>query len=146
MGYAGTVNYFDSANGNFQDSAIDVKGDSWDFPLMLKYRFGHTIHPYVVGGGVLRYVGPVHGRGTLTVGTLVTETSSTTPLDTSNPSDLNKRFYPGLTAGAGMEARAGLVRLLPELRYTRWTANISGPGGVLRFAPDQIEILIGLSF
>jgi len=146
MGYVGVVNYFDSANGNFQNSAIDVKGDSWDFPLMLKYRFGRGIHPYVVGGGVLRYVGPVRGRGTLTAGSLASETSTTTPLDTSDPSDLNKRFYPGLTAGAGIEARAGHLRFLPELRYTRWTANISGPGGLLRFAPDQVEILLGISF
>ena len=31
MGYVGIVNSFDSANGSFRDSAIDVKGNSWDF-------------------------------------------------------------------------------------------------------------------
>ncbi len=54
MGYVGLVNYFDSANGNFSNSAIDVKGDSWDFPVMAKYRFGRVVRPYVAGGGVLR--------------------------------------------------------------------------------------------
>jgi hypothetical protein len=146
MGYAGTVNYFDSANGGFQNSAIDVNGDSWDSPLMLKHRFGRGIHPYVVGGGVLRYAGPVRGRVTLTSGSLASGTSSTAVFDTSDPSDLYKRFYPGLTAGAGIEARAAWMRLLPEVRYKRWTANISGPGGLLRFAPDQVEILLGISF
>lgn len=147
MGYVGIVNYFDSASGAFHDSAIDVKGDSWDFPLMAKYRFGGAIHPYLVGGGVLRYVGPVRGLGTETEGSLVSQTSSTNPLDTPRPSELRKRFYPGLTAGGGVEVRAGRVRVLPELRYTRWTANISsGPGQGLRFAPNQVEILLGVTF
>src|ERR1700730_16284985 len=32
MGYVGIVNDFFS--GNFQNSAIDVKGNSWDFPVL----------------------------------------------------------------------------------------------------------------
>jgi hypothetical protein len=147
MGYVGIVNYFDSATGSFHASAINVNGASWDFPLMAKYRFGGAIHPYVVGGGVLRYVGPIRGHGTETEGSLVSQTSSTSPLDTTQPSELRKRFYPGVTAGGGVEVRAGRVRVLPELRYTRWTANISsGPGEGLRFAPNQIEFLVGVRF
>jgi len=38
------------------------------------------------------------------------------------------------------------VRLLPEIRYTHWTANISRPGGLLRFDPHQAEFLLGLLF
>ena len=144
MGYVGIVNTFDE--GLFTKSAIDVKGDSWDFPLMMKYRFGRVIRPYIAGGGVLRYVGPVRGRGELTEGDLVAGTSSATKLDTSQPSELRKRFYPGLTAGAGIEFHAGHVRVLPELRYTRWTSNIAGPGGLLRFAPNQVEFLAGVLF
>jgi hypothetical protein len=146
MGYVGIVNYFDSANGNFQNSAIEVKGDSWDFPLLAKYRFGHAIRPYVAAGGVVRYVGPVRGRGEQTAGSLAAETSSTVPLDTDEPSELRKRFYPGLTAGAGLEVRIGRFRVLPEFRYTRWTANISAPGGLLRFASNQAEFLAGVLF
>ena len=54
MGYVAILNFFDSASGNFEKSAIDVKGNSWDFPVMINYRFGHVIRPYVAGGGVLR--------------------------------------------------------------------------------------------
>jgi hypothetical protein len=42
MGYVGIVHFIDSANGNYRDSAIDVKGNSWDFPLLVKYRFGRS--------------------------------------------------------------------------------------------------------
>ncbi|MBZ5583019.1 MAG: PorT family protein [Acidobacteriia bacterium] len=143
MGYVGIVNTFNRANGDYSNSAIDVKGNSWDFPVMAKYRFGR---PYVAGGGVLRYVGPVRGRGELTTGSLVTRSSTTVPLDTTEPSELRKRFYPGLTAAGGIEIGAGRLRLLPELRYTRWTANIGGPGASLRFAPNQVEFLLGMLF
>ncbi len=146
MGYAGLVSFFDSASGSFRDSAIDVKGNSWDFPVLAKYRFGHGTSPYVAAGAVVRYVGPVHGRGKQTVGSLATRTSSTSPLDTGEPSELRKRFYPGLTTAAGLEVRVGRFRLLPEFRYTRWTANISAPGGVLRFASNQAEFLAGVLF
>lgn len=100
MGYVGIVNFFDSANGNFSNSQIDVKGNSWDVPLMAKYRFGRLARPYVAGGGVLRYIGPVRGRGQETNGSLATGASSTIPIDTTDPSELRKRFYPGLTAAA----------------------------------------------
>src|SRR5438067_6462082 len=54
MGYVAIVNFLDSANGAFNNSAIDIKGNSWDFPAMLKYRFGRVVRPYMAGGGVLR--------------------------------------------------------------------------------------------
>jgi len=146
MGYVGIVNYFDSANGNFSNSAIDVKGNSWDLPVMVKYRFGRVVRPYVAGGGVLRYVGPVRGLGEQTIGTLVTKTGTTSSLDTTQPSDLRKRLYPGLTVAGGIEIGRGRIRILPEFRYTRWTANISGAGGLLRFAPNQVEFLAGALF
>jgi outer membrane protein with beta-barrel domain len=146
MGYVALVNVFNSATGDFRNTALDVKGNSWDFPLMARYHLPGPARPFLAAGGVLRYVGPVHGRGTETTGSLVTRSSSTVVLDTSDPSDLRKRFYPGVTAAAGMELRAGRVRMLPELRYTWWTANISGEGGLLRFAPNQVEFLVGLTF
>jgi hypothetical protein len=57
MGYVGIVSTASSL------SAIDVKGSSWDFPLLVKRRFGRRAGPYLAGGGVLRYIGPVRGRG-----------------------------------------------------------------------------------
>jgi len=146
IGYSGTVNFFDSANGNFSKSTIDVEGNSWDFPVMAKYRFGHRMRPYAAGGGVLRHLGPVRGSGELTTGSLAAGTSSTSPLDTSEPSDLRKRFYPGITVAGGVEIGAGRFRVLPEFRYTRWTANVSGSGGLLRFAPNQAEVVVGVLF
>jgi hypothetical protein len=140
LGYGGTITYV-SAN-SFSTSVFSVSGDAWDFPLLAKYRFGRVLRPYVAGGGTLRYIGPVHGAGeeTTVPGNFLTS------LNTSSPSDLDKRVYSGVTAAGGVEFGAGRFRILPELRYTRWTSNISGPDGLLRFAPNEVEILLGAEF
>jgi hypothetical protein len=144
MGYVAYVNTFN--NGNFTNSVVDVIGDSWDFPLAAKYYLPRGHRLFVLGGGVLRYVGPVRGHGHETDGSLITQASTTTAIDTTDPSELRKRFYPGVTFGAGVDCPAGRVTIVPESRYTRWTANISGEGGLLRFSPNQIEVLVGFVF
>jgi hypothetical protein len=141
MGYVGYVNTFD--NGHFTKSVVDVIGDSWDFPLVGKY---HVHRAFLLGGGVLRYVGPVRGRGSQTIGSLVTQSSITTTIDTNDPPDLRKRFYPGITMGTGVECPVGRLKIVPEFRYTRWTANIAGEGGLLRFSPNQMEVMVGFAF
>jgi hypothetical protein len=140
MGYVGILTSFD--NGILTTTAFDSKGNSWDFPLMAKYRFDGRMRPFVAAGGVLRYVGPIRALGQVTTSNLITQMKTTTPIDTSDPSDMRKRFYPGVTFGGGIEFSARRLRIGPELRYTRWTANISGPDGVLRFEPNQAEFLI----
>jgi hypothetical protein len=144
MGYVAYVNTFN--NGNFTNSAVDVIGNSWDFPLTLKYRLPPAHRVYLTGGGVLRYVGPVRGRGHETDGSLVTQTSTTTSINTTQPSELRKRLYPGLTVGTGIYCPAGPMHIVPEFRYTRWTANIAGEGGLLRFSPNQVEVMVGFIF
>ncbi|HEY1337067.1 MAG TPA: outer membrane beta-barrel protein [Bryobacteraceae bacterium] len=142
MGYVAIVNGF-SFSGVQTNAGIDIKGNSWDFPLTLKYRLGR---PFVLGGGILRYVGPVRGLGEQTEHDLITGTVTTTPLDTTEPTELRKRFYPGVTFGAGIEIGRSRLRIAPEFRYTRWTANITSEGGSLRFTPNQAEILLGIVF
>jgi hypothetical protein len=140
MGYVGNLTFFN--NGVLTTTAFDTKGDSWDIPLLAKYRFGGGVRPFVAGGGVVRYVGPIHGTGEITIQDVISRTTTTTPIDTSDPSDVRKRWYPGLTFAGGLEFEAGRFRIGPEFRYTRWTANIAGPEGVLRFDPNQAEFLI----
>lgn len=66
LGYVGLIDSFNSSNGDFQHSAIDMKGSCWDFPLLATVRFRHAAGLYIAGGETLRYVGPVHGAGTIT--------------------------------------------------------------------------------
>lgn len=142
LGYTATVTHV--GDSEFNRSVVHVSGDAWDFPLLAKYRFGWVIRPYVAAGGTLRYIGPVHGQGEQT--NFLAPTPITTPDNTNSPADFNNRFYSGVIAAGGVEFGVGRVRVLPEVRYSRWTANISGPTGVLRFAPNQIECLVGIDF
>ncbi len=141
LGYNATVTEVGASN--FSRSVLHVNGNAWDFPLAFKYRFGRLIHPYAAAGGTLRYIASAHGQGQQT--SLGFPSDVTTTIDTNSPSDLNKRLYPGLTAAGGVEFTAGRLHILPELRYTRWTANISTPGGPLRLAPNQLEFVLGLN-
>ena len=143
-GYVGIVTSF---NQNVVTTdAIDTKGGSWEFPLLLKVRPRAAWHPFVSGGGTVRLIAPIRGIGEHTVQNLVTGETVLTPIDTTEPSDLGKRLYPGIVGAGGLEFTAGRTRLLPEFRYTRWTANINPPGSPLRFKPNQVEVLLGILF
>jgi hypothetical protein len=112
MGYVSNLTFF-STEGVLSTSTIDVKGSSWDFPLMAKYQFRRVSRLYLAGGGVLRYVGPVRGRGENLVQDFITRVTSRTPVDTAEPFELRKRFYPGLTAATGVEFGIWKLRVAP---------------------------------
>lgn len=134
MGYVGI---FESPS---ERVAYDSKGNSWEFPLLVKYRFGGRVRPYVAGGATVRTIGPIRALGERVVG------DTRMAIDTTELSELRKRFYPGLAVAAGIELGHGRLRWLPELRYTRWTANLAVASGTLRFTPNQAEFLLGLRF
>lgn len=127
-------------------SSFDVKGNSWDFPMMMKYRLNLGVSPFVSGGIMLRHIGPVRARGEQTVQDLIARTTVTTPIDTSNPPDLTHRNFLGLITAGGIEVGHGRLRLLPEFRYTYLITNFSGTGNALRLQPHQAEFLLGFLF
>jgi len=146
MGYV--RNFLCICESEFTTSTYDVKGNSWDFPLMAKYRFGRRLQPYMAGGVALRYIGPVRALGSSTVQDAIGKTTVHTPIDTSAPLEMQKRFYPGLTVASGIEFRLGPLRLLPEFRYIRWTSDIpdADTTNALHLPPNQAEFLLGFLF
>lgn len=98
--------------------------NSWEFPMLLKYRFySGSISPYVEAGPSWRTV--------------------------SFPSAFNQLSNAGFTAGGGVEFHALHVRVAPEVRYTRWGADSGGPNSNF-VSPssnlNQAELLVGISF
>lgn len=144
MGYVAVVT--SSGATGASTSAVDVKGHSFDFPIRLKYRLGSPARPFLTVGSVIRRLGPVRGRGEVVVEDRTSSLVRRTRIDTRDPVELDKRFYTGVFAGAGLEFGRGRLRLSPEFRCTRWTSNIGGYPGLLRFAPIQAEFLLGLEF
>lgn len=125
--YNGSTNLVDELVRNTATNA-------WEFPFLVKYRMAGTfVKPFLDGGvafdhwsGVRETIAAVGG-----------------PTSRSGTSGSNA----GFVVGAGIELRLPLVKLSPEVRYTRWgAANITDLGGALRSNQNQAEFLIGLTF
>lgn len=97
-------------------------GSSWEFPLLLKYRFpGIMARPYLSGGLSFRHIADIP--------------------------NLRNSGARGVVLGAGLRINAVLVRVSPELRYTRWNSEaFQSAGGLLGSSRNQLEVLVGLTF
>lgn len=93
---------------------------SIEFPLLVKYKFpGKIAQLYVDGGFVFRRIGDI-------------------PL----LQDANSK---GFVVGVGYRYNLKLIKISPELRYTRWgNEPFSIPN--LKSARNQTEFLIGITF
>ena len=130
------------------DATVDVGGNTvilnttantWEFPLLAKYRFGkHVVRPFVDAGIAWD---SLHGL-TQSVRRAVS-TGTITPI-TSNSAETTTK---GFVMGAGLEIKALFIHLTPELRYTRWGAkHFFDPSGILNSNQSQSEFLLGISF
>ena len=97
---------------------------SWEFPLLLKYRLpGEALRPYFAGGYVFRSIGDM--------------------------ARLERSGSHGLALGAGLMIDLKLVKLSPEIRYTRWNNDVFGGSGspiTIKSVKNQADFLIGFTF
>ena len=105
---------------------IGVSGNSvltWDFPVLLKY------HWRIPGARLFSEAGPSFRASGNLQGSIP-------------PSSY------GFTAGAGIEKRAGRIRFVPAVRYTRWSEGqgYRGSSGSTIYNPNAVELLVGVSF
>ena len=100
-------------------SAIDIH--SWEFPILAKYHFLHVplVRPYVEAGPIFRAVG------------------------SQGPYLSNS----GAALGGGLDIKILRLRVMPEIRYSRWggdavVANlVASPSNL-----NQVEFLIAIGF
>jgi hypothetical protein len=100
-------------------SSTDIT--SWEFPILAKYHFLHTpvVKPYVEAGPIFRAAG-------------------------SQGSHLSGG---GFAMGGGVDLKLPVVRVTPEIRYSRWagdaplTSVFPSPSNL-----NQAEFLVGVSF
>jgi len=123
---------------------------SWEFPIVGKYHFRRSsvASPYVEGGVSFR-----HLTG---VSTTVTQTFFVPPQGTvvgsmSTSSNNNfgiDRSRSGGVVGVGLEFRAAILRIAPEIRYTRWGADRNLDSAFLAVHSNQNEVsfLVGIAF
>jgi len=116
---------------------------AWEFPLLLKYRLkAPIIHPYIDGGVAWDTLSGLTQAVTNTLAGHPTSTSST-----SNPAELTNNTTTGFVLGAGVSVKVLLIRISPEIRYTRWGAkHFLDPNGGLSSNQNQAEFLVGITF
>ena len=117
--------------------------NSWEFPVLATYRLPRHLPgaPYVAAGPSFRATANV----SLT-GYAIYPGGYTPNLNpaTSPSALLDHRSKVGFAVGFGGEARAGRLRIRPELRYTRWAVSQDPPrsSGALQSNPNQVELLL----
>ncbi len=135
----GFTGYEASCCGN---SITRERANSWEFPMILKYRIPVVPgHPFVGVGYAPRTVHGTDvssGAGNLGV-----------PLPPvyffNQHSETSYSVTQGVVISAGLNFGAGHVRFSPELRYEHWNApflNEFGGDGSFRFLSTQNEVLV----
>jgi hypothetical protein len=134
-------------------STLRTTSNNWEFPLLLKKRFGGVgpVRPFVDAGVNFNKITGL----SQTVSNLVFPNRLTTTSN-SNPAELKNDFTAGFTMGGGVEIHLLLLRISPEIRYTRWgnqqfsgifPAGVpSGISGSLTSNQNQAEFLVGITF
>ena len=106
--------------------ANSVHSNAWEFPLLLKYKFpSKIIRPYVDAGVAW---------------------DSLQGIKTSVSSQLKNNTTMGAVIGAGIEIKALVIKISPELRYIRWTDQHFDVGNILQSNRNQAEFLVGITF
>jgi hypothetical protein len=140
--YKGMEYGYTGATGGLSVSSL-TKGRAWEFPLIAKYRSpGVLARPYAGLGVSFRRFQGLKQFITRDVPGLVGGKT-----DTGTPEELNNTFTKGVIFAGGVEIKALVVRISPELRYTRWVNHgFRDVLNVFGSNQNQIEMLIGLTF
>jgi hypothetical protein len=131
---------FSTIAGNLTN--IDTTSGSWEFPILAKYRFkGKIIHPYVSAGVAWDTLSGL----TQTVTSVINNVTKTT--STSSPAELANSTTRGFVLGGGVDVKALVIHIAPEVRYTRWGARqFIDPAGLFNSNQNQAEFLVGITF
>ena len=117
---------------SFNNTPVKVTTGAWEFPLVAKYKFKASIvKPYLEAGVAWDKLSGL----TQTIATAV------------NTQTLNKDVTHGIVFGGGAEVKVLVIRISPEIRFTRWSdQHFLDPAGLLKSNLNQAEFLIGISF
>jgi hypothetical protein len=125
-------------NGLVSSSFVDrQRGNSWQFPILGKYYFGHQTskwRPFVGTGYSFRIANP-HVD------------STTTTTDATGTHTAFSEFHEGnglgigATVAAGVRFEKGRLGFSPQLRYTRWSDHANNLNG-----RNDAAFLLGITF
>lgn len=133
---------FQSFFGNPVNSGFSVEhANSWEFPMLLKYRLPFPlIQPFVEAGYAPRVMNG-------TISTL--NTSASPPVQLQASSELWPTSQ-GLVIGGGVQFAIGRLRVSPGVRYAYWNnaaiMATNGNGPSWYSSQNQVDILVGIGW
>jgi hypothetical protein len=138
---------------NLTNEIIRERANSWEIPILLKYRYtGFRAHPFIGAGYDPRFV---HGTD-VTNGAFQSGVKSGIPTFTFLFNQQTPTNYPvshGAVVSGGVEFIAGPIRISPELRYTHWNPaflnfNHSQQLGPYRYnsAHNELSVMFGVTW
>jgi hypothetical protein len=133
-------------------STLTTTSGNWEFPILLRKGFSYgPFHPFAVAGVSFDKIAGI----SQTVETLALP-SHLTSSASGSAAQLKNGFTAGATIGGGIDLKLLVVRISPEIRFTRWGSqqfngifppgSASGSGGSLTSSQNQVEFLVGITF
>jgi len=142
----------------FNDSSTfrSIKFERWEFPILVKWRYGNRrVRPFVDGGISVDHISGIDGRRT----SISHNSFSPDPVNiqrekfgSPGSTGLSTRNRNGGVLGGGIYFRAvGPIRLTPELRYTRWASSQFDPlssisQNIRGISLNEVTFLLGIAF
>lgn len=127
---------------NLVASAVAAtSANSWEFPLLLKYKFAKgPVRPFVDAGASFRHI-----TGVKQITSFITGSGSN---QTSNPAEFRDPNATGFAFGAGIDLKLLIIKVSPEIRFTHWGTDnfVSGVQGLLQTNRNQGQFLVGITF
>ena len=123
-------------------TSMDTTSGAWEFPVLAKYRFkGKIVRPFLDAGVAWDKLSGLTQTVTSVVAS-VTKTSTT-----SSPAELANDTTRGYVIGGGVDVKALVIHITPEVRFTRWGAKqFIDPAGMFNSKQNQAEFLVGFTF
>jgi opacity protein-like surface antigen len=119
-----------------EQSEVVTTGNSWEFPVLLKYRFyDGPVKPYIGAGLAWKRFGGFK-RALLGGGSPGTD----------DPPELRDSSGGGAVLAGGLELKFLFVRVSPEIRYTRWGSTNFVDVAKMASRVNQAEFLVGITF
>lgn len=108
------------------NTVAETAGSAWQFPLLVKMRLSRNfVAPYLAAGVTFNRLSGL-----------------------KDLAELSDSSTAGWVVGFGLEGRLPIVRISPEVRYTKWRSenlrNTAGGFGLSQ--TNQLEALVGITF
>ncbi|MEZ5352590.1 MAG: hypothetical protein R2762_08130 [Bryobacteraceae bacterium] len=110
----------------FADNGQSRTGSLWQFPLMLRKKFGPgPAKPFLAAGASF---------------------SRLSGLAVRDPAEFVKSYTTGVVFGGGVEIKVPIIRITPEIRYTHRFEDQFRVGNLINLRGNQLTMLVGVTF